>query len=129
MSESISEITKLETLLSKVKAHPRIAEAGMILCHNGIVRQSNRSGDKRVISLKVSVNRDRIQQIKKWAESQQGIIAVEIEALEGEFAVSDNLLFVVVAGDIRENVFSTMRETIEKIKAEGVQKIENYEIS
>ncbi len=47
----------LDSLIAGVKAHPEIARAGMILCHNGIVRESDRSGTKRVLALKVEVDR------------------------------------------------------------------------
>lgn len=121
-----SSSVSIESLLAEVKSHPNISRAGMILCHNGIVRESDRSGAKRVVSLRVEVNRPTIERIRAWAESRPGIVTVRIEALEGEFTVGDDLLFVIVAGDIRENVFGVMRETIERIKAEGVRKTELY---
>ena len=116
----------MERLIARVKEHPEIGRAGMILCHNGIVRESDRSGEKRVSALHVEVNRSEIERIRRWAESQMGIVAVAIEALDGEFHVGDDLLYVVVAGDVRENVFSTMRETVERIKSSGVHKTERY---
>jgi molybdopterin synthase catalytic subunit len=116
----------LERLIARVKKHPEIAGAGMILCHNGIVRNSDRSGEKRVTGLRVEVNHSEIERIRHAAQSRKGIVAVEIEALEGEFQVGDDLLYVVVAGDVRENVFSVMRETVEMIKAGGVTKTEYY---
>jgi molybdopterin synthase catalytic subunit len=116
----------LESLIARVKERPDIARAGMILCHNGIVRNSDRSGAKRVTALRVEVNHSEIERIRRRALSQKGIVAVEIEALEGEFQVGADLLYVVVAGDVRENVFSVMRDTVEMIKAEGVRKTEYY---
>jgi molybdopterin synthase catalytic subunit len=116
----------LESLIARVKKHPDIARAGMILCHNGIVRNSDRSGENRVTALRVEVNHSEIERIRRWALSRKGIVAVEIEALEGEFQVGQDLLFVVVAGDVRENVFSVMRDTVEMIKARGVSKAEYY---
>jgi molybdopterin synthase catalytic subunit len=116
----------LDSLIASVKQHPKISRAGMILCHNGIVRESDRSGEKLVRALRVEVNHSEIARIHRWAEAQMGIVAVAIEALEGEFQVGDDLLYVVVAGDVRENVFSVMRETVEKIKAQGVRKTERY---
>jgi molybdopterin synthase catalytic subunit len=124
-----SKSVSFARLVADIKARPDIARAGMILCHNGIVRGVDRSGSKRVISLKVAVDRAAIERIKAWGESRPGIVAVAIEALEGEFHVGDDLLFVIVAGDIRENVFAVMREIIEKIKSGGVQKTEVYEES
>jgi molybdopterin synthase catalytic subunit len=116
----------LERLIEKVKSHPQISRAGMILCHNGIVREFDRSGAIRVIGLRVVVNRSEIERVRLWAESQPGIVAVEVEAFDGEFHVGADLLYVVVAGDIRENVFAVMRETVERIKADGVSKTELY---
>lgn len=116
----------MDELIARVKRRSNIHEAGMILCHNGIVRNSDRSGKNRVASLRVRVNGEKIQEIRSWGESQPGIVAVEIEALEGEFHVGEDLLYVVVAGDIRENVFQVTREVVEKIKAEAVSKTEVY---
>jgi len=116
----------LDNLIAGIKAHAEIARAGMILCHNGIVRKSDRSGSKHVRALKVVVNRTAIERIRSWGESQPGIVAVAIEAFEGEFNVGDDLLFVVVAGDVRETVFSVTREIVERIKTEGVHKTEFY---
>lgn len=116
----------LEALIHRVKAHPDISQAGMILCHNGFVRASDRSGGRQVKSLSVKVDHPVVAQIQQWAESQQGIVAVAIEALEGELVVGDDLLYVVVAGDLREHVFSVMRETIERLKKQGVHKTEHY---
>jgi molybdopterin synthase catalytic subunit len=116
----------LDHLIAGIKAHPEIARAGMILCHNGIVRESDRSGSKHVRALKVVVDRTAIERIRSWGESQPGIVAVAIEAFEGELHVGDDLLLVAVAGDFRENVFAVTREIVERIKSEGVQKTEFY---
>ncbi len=121
-----ADLVSLDRLIARVKAHPQISRAGMILCHNGIVREFDRSGARRVRGLKVVVDRAEIERVRLWAKSQPGIVAVEIEAFEGEFRVGDDLLYVVVAGDVRENVFATMRETVERVKADGVHKTELY---
>jgi len=117
----------LEGLIARVKAHPEISRAGMILCHNGIVRGSDRSGARRVRALKVAVDSSAIEHIRSWGEAQPGIVTVAIEALSGELHVGDDLLFVVVAGDLRENVFEVMRQIIDRIKAGAVHKTEIYE--
>ncbi|MBI5569123.1 MAG: molybdenum cofactor biosynthesis protein MoaE [Desulfomonile tiedjei] len=116
----------LDRLVAGVKAHPEISRAGMILCHNGIVRGSDRSGARSVRALKVAVDSSAIERIRSWGESQPGIVTVAIQAMEGELHVGDDLLFVVVAGDIRENVFEITRQIIDRIKAGGVRKTEIY---
>lgn len=119
-------LDSLEGLLAKVKSHPNISRAGMILCHNGIVREFSRTDGKKVKSLNVKVDKLSIEKAKSWALSQPGIVEVEIKAFEGKFKVGDDLLYVVLAGDIRENVFNIMRELVEKIKTECVIKKEFF---
>jgi molybdopterin synthase catalytic subunit len=121
-----ANLVSLNSLIARVKAHPQISGAGMILCHYGIVREFDRSRARRVRGLRVVVNRSEIERIRLWAKSRPGIVAVEIEAFDGEFHVSDDLLYVVVAGDVRENVFAVTREIVERIKADGVRKTELY---
>ena len=119
-----SKPVSLEDLVKKIKSSPNISKAGMILCHNGIVRDFSRTGEKKVHALSVKVDKAQVEAVKSWAISQPGMVAVEIEALEGTFHVGDDLLFVALAGDIRENVFAVMRELIEKIKTTCVSKTE-----
>ena len=114
----------LEDMIATVKSHPDIGSAGMLLCHNGFVRATSRTGEN-VESLHVTADRKKIEEIREWALARPGVIAVEIEALEGTFTVGDDLLFVVLAGDIREHVFDAMRATVERLKTEGVSKVEH----
>ena len=39
-----SNAIALEPLVEKIKQHPDYPKAGMILCHNGVVRQTSRDG-------------------------------------------------------------------------------------
>jgi molybdopterin synthase catalytic subunit len=119
--------TSLGDLIQKAKSHPHIEKAGMILCHNGIVRAWDRDGAKKVRSVRVAFDQQKIEEVRSWAESQPGIVCVLMEAFEGELKVGDDLLFIVIAGDIRENVLSAMRDVIDKAKATAVQKTEIYE--
>lgn len=116
----------MDELIARVKAHPDIADAGMILCHNGIVRSSDRSGARKVEALHIEVADEKIREIHDWGQTLPGIVAVVIEALAGDFRVGDDLLYVVVAGDIRENVLDAMRQIVDRLKAEGVKKKEIY---
>jgi molybdopterin synthase catalytic subunit len=115
----------MDMLIAKVKAHPQISKAGMILCHNGIVRGSDRSGQKKVSRLDVRVHHEKIEQIRSWAESQPGIVCVIIEAVEGQLSVGDDLLYIVVAGDIRDHVVAALVGALDRVKSEGVTKVES----
>ncbi len=97
--------------------------AGMILIHNGIVRNSSRSGES-VCSVDVSVNRARLEEILNEARQFPGIVAVEAEITEGVLNVGDDVMLLGVAGDIRENVLNCLSATLNRIKKEVTSKME-----
>lgn len=116
----------LQDVIQKVRSHPDIHKAGMILVHNGFVRASDKTGSRQVQGVSVQADRGEIKKVQDWALSQPGIVAVAIEAFDGDLRVGDDLLYIVIAGDIRENVFPVLREAIERIKSSGVTKKEIY---
>ena len=106
----------LSALIEKVKRHPDAGKIGMILCHNGIVRATSRDG-RAVTGLRLTVDHPKLKQIITANKNRPGIveILVEIEA-ERDLAVGEDIMFIVVAGDIRENVVSVLKDTLEVIK-------------
>ena len=54
----------IATLLDKIKNHPDFHKAGMVLCHNGVVRGTARDG-RKVKGLRVAVNHEKLDAIKK----------------------------------------------------------------
>jgi molybdopterin synthase catalytic subunit len=98
---------------------------GMVLVHNGIVRGTTRDGAKTVTSIKVTPDRAKMQAICDEMQSRKGIFRVFAHANEGELFPGDDLLFLFVAGDIRENVKATFAEALDRIKSESVVKQEN----
>ena len=57
-------------------------------------------------------------------ERRPGIFKIVAEAAEGDLKPGDDLLFLVVAGDIREHVKATFAELLDRIKSEAVVKQE-----
>jgi molybdopterin synthase catalytic subunit len=95
----------------------------MILCHNGVVRGTSRDG-KPVAELTVKADRPRLDEILREMKSRPGIIEVLAEVREGKLMVGDDVMYVVVAGDIRENVFPILEETVNTIKRDVTKKTE-----
>jgi molybdopterin synthase catalytic subunit len=50
--------------------------------------------------------------------NKSGIVDVQIHHLIGDFNVGDDLVYVAVAGAHREQVFSVLREAVERYKGE-----------
>ena len=60
----------MESMMNQIKQHPDYHKAGMILCHNGVVRVTSREGDE-VTGLKVSVDHKRLDEIIKEQRKRQ----------------------------------------------------------
>jgi molybdopterin synthase catalytic subunit len=97
--------------------------AGMILLHNGIVRNTSRDG-RDVSSIEVKADRSRLAEIMEEAEALPGIIAADVEIVEGALKTGDDIMFLGVAADIRENAISAMAHVLDRIKKEVTAKRE-----
>ena len=113
-------------LIEKIKRHPDYEKVGMILCHNGVVRGRSRNG-RKVFGLKVSVDHAKLEQLLKEQKSKTGIVEILVQIAENkDLSVGDDVMLLLVAGDIRENVIPVLRETLEKIKTTVTEKIEFF---
>jgi molybdopterin synthase catalytic subunit len=110
-------------MIDKVKARPDFSRAGMILTHTGIVRGSSRDGSP-VSEVEVRADREALARVLAEVRARPGIIAVLAEVRDGRLKVGEEIMNVVVAGDIRENVFPVLMETVNRIKSEVTKKQE-----
>ena len=115
-----------DALLSKIKANPSYDQVGMILCHNGVVRGTSRDG-RKVTGLRVAVDRDRLAAVLDEQRARQGILDIQVEiAADKDLAVGDDVMMLVVAGDIRENVIASLTDTLNAIKSSVTAKTEFF---
>jgi molybdopterin synthase catalytic subunit len=113
-------------MLQAVKSHPDYHQAGMVLCHNGVVRATSRDG-RRVSGLSVHVDHDRLATVLQEARETPGIVDVQVEIAENRpLSVGDDVMVLVVAGDIRENVIRTLETTLNAIKTTVTSKTEFF---
>jgi len=117
---------KLEQLIERVKQHPDYHRAGMVLAHNGVVRQTSRDG-RQVTGLRVAVDRAKLEEIVARNKKTPGIVEILVEIFaDQDLAVGDDVMFLVVAGDIRETVLKVLGETLNAIKTTVTQKTEFF---
>lgn len=117
----------LEQIVEEIKRRPGFEEqAGMILLHNGTVRAWSRHGHRKVEAVEVFANELKIGEICQEIGSRPGIFAVTAQANQGKLKPGDDLLYLAVAGDLRENVLAAFAELLERVKSEGVEKREIY---
>ena len=113
----------LDAWLAEVKAEPGAADVGMYLCHNGVVRSYSRDG-KPVASMELSVDRDMLAEILSTAELMEGVSVVRAWVNEGHLEVGDDIMYVLVGGDIRDHVFEALGALVRMIKSEVVTETE-----
>ncbi len=115
----------ISATLAALKKEPGFTEkVGMVLVHNGVVRGTSRKDGRKVVAVEIAPDQAKVEAIRKEFESRPGIFRVLAEARTGRFVPGDDLLFLVVAGDLRENVKAALSELLDRIKAEAVAKKE-----
>lgn len=113
----------LNKMIETLKRHPESEKMGMIASHLGIVRGTSRDG-KMVKGIEVTYDHEIVKRIILDAKKLPGVVEVLVDTNEGHLKVGDEILAVAVGGDIRENVFPALIETVNRIKKEAVKKKE-----
>jgi len=111
--------------IAEMKKQPGFADnVGMILIHNGTVRGWSRNSKETVVALEVTPDLDKIEAIRQEFLKREGIYDIVADAKTGRFQPGDDLLFLIVAGDIRENIKPVLAELLDRVKAEAITKKE-----
>ncbi|CAB1056571.1 Molybdopterin synthase catalytic subunit MoaE (EC [Olavius sp. associated proteobacterium Delta 1] len=113
-------------MMQDIKSHPDFDRVGMVLCHNGVVRATSRDG-RKVSGLRVAADHEKLRQILAEQKQTPGILDIRVEIAEDrDLAVGDDVMLLLVAGDIRENVIAVLTETLNLIKSTVTTKTEYY---
>ncbi|MBC8432341.1 MAG: molybdenum cofactor biosynthesis protein MoaE [Desulfobacterales bacterium] len=114
-------------LINNIKKHPDYHRAGMILCHNGVVRSTSRDG-RKVSGLTISVDNEKLEQVVASNKQTPGIVEILVEFnANRNLSVGDDVMLLVVAGDIRETVIRVLTDTLNAIKTTVTHKTEFFE--
>ena len=116
-------VPDIDEWIRDVKSQPGSAAIGMILAHQGVVRGASRSGEP-VTGMLLSHDPARFAEVLAEAGTWPGIFAVRGWVNEGELSVGDDIMSLVVAGDIREHVFEGLQRLVALIKTEVVTESE-----
>ena len=117
------KVCPIDDWTREVKAEPGAAAIGMILAHQGIVRGTSRSGEP-VRGMMLRSDRGRLEEVLAEARSWPGVCAVRGWVNEGSLSVGDDIMRVLVAGDVRDNVFAALQRLVGLIKSEVVSESE-----
>jgi molybdopterin synthase catalytic subunit len=116
----------INKMMQDIKSHPDFDTVGMVLCHNGVVRATSRDGC-RVSGLRVAADHEKLKHILAEQKQRSGIVDIRVEIAENrDLSVGDDVMLLLVAGDIRENVIAVLSETLNLIKSTVTSKTEYY---
>jgi molybdopterin synthase catalytic subunit len=116
----------LQRLLEKVKRHPDFSKAGMVLCHKGVVRGFSRDG-RKVSGIRIAVDSGKLALLVSEKKRLSGIVEILVEIDDQNVLnVGDDIMHLVVAGDVRENVIDVLSATLDEIKNTVTRKTEFF---
>lgn len=126
----------LDQWLREAKQDPTASDCGMYLAHNGVVRQTAKAQVRRgetglppVTGLFFSYDRGKLDAAIRAAKAMPGIGYVRVWLNEGELKVGDDIMLVLVGGDIRPRVIDTLQSLVGEIKQNCVVEEERYALS
>ena len=132
MSKKVSP--SMDAWMKEAKAHESADKIGMYLTHNGIVRKSAKAkvrlgeeNTKNVTGMLFSYDQEKVDAAIKETYEMEGIYYVKAWLNEGELTVGDDIMYVLIGGDIRPRVIDALQFLVGKLKNECVEETEVYE--
>ncbi len=112
----------LQDTIDVMKKKTGFRKAGAIATFVGVVRGSTEEGEE-VQRLMLEAYEDKANEVLASICSdlrkRPGIVDVQIHHLLGEFDVGEDLVYVLVAGSHRRDVFPVLEEAVERYKKEA----------
>ena len=105
----------------------------MFLVHNGTVRQTAKAKVRQgkedtdaVTGMIFRYDAEKVEQAAAAARKMDGIYYVRVWLNEGELSLGDDIMFVLVGGDIRPHVIDALQSLVGTIKTNCVIEQELY---
>ena len=133
MSSSRQTPPSMDVWLKEAKAHESAPKIGMYLTDNGTVRQTARArvrqGDtsaKPVTGMRFSYDREKLDAVIADTYRMEGIYYIRVWLNEGLLEPGDDIMYVLLGGDIRPHVIDGLQYLVSRIKSECVTETELY---
>ena len=122
----------MDLWLKEAKESPKAAMVGMFLVHNGVVRETPKAlvrkgldQGNRVIGMDFSYNQLKVDRVIEDTYKLEGVYYIKVWLNHGYLELGDNIMYILIGGDIRPHVVDALQFIVEKIKTECVTEIEN----
>ena len=119
--------------LREAKASKTASKCGMYLVHNGVVREDakamvrmNASGTKPVTGMDFDYDAEKIEAAIAQTYKMDGIYFIRVWLAKGHLEVGDDIMQVLIGGDIRPHVVDALQSLVGTIKNSCVSEVEVY---
>lgn len=127
------EVPSMDAWLKEAKAHESAPRIGMYLTHNGVVRQDAKAKVRggaesdAVTGMFFDYDSAKVDAAIADAYKMEGIYYVRVWLNRGELTVGDDIMYVLIGGDIRPHVVDALQALVGKIKTECVVERERFD--
>ena len=125
------QIPSVDAWLREAKAHESAPLCGMYLTHNGTVRQTAKAkvryGEektKEVTGMIFSYDEEKVNAVIADTYKMDGIYYIRVWLNEGELKTGDDIMYVLIGGDIRPRVVDALQYLVSRVKNECVVETE-----
>lgn len=121
----------MDAWLKEAKKDQNAAKVGMFLVHNGVVRQSPKAkvregidDGSEVVGMEFSYDLKKVNKYIDETYKMDGIYYIKVWLNQGHLLVGDDIMYILIGGDIRPHVIDGLQFLVEKIKTLCVVEIE-----
>ena len=121
----------MDAWLREAKAHESAPKIGMYLTHNGIVRQTAKAmvrngaeNTQAVTGMEFSYDAAKVDAVIADTYRMEGIYYIKVWLNEGTLDVGDDIMYVLIGGDIRPRVVDALQYLVGRVKNECVVETE-----
>ena len=124
-------VPSIDAWLKEAKAHETAPLCGMYLTHNGTVRQTAKAkvrcgaeDTKEVTGMIFSYDEEKVNAVIADTCKMDGIYYIKVWLNEGRLQVGDDIMYVLIGGDIRPRVVDALQYVVGRVKNECVVETE-----
>ena len=121
----------IDAWLKEAKSHESAPLCGMYLTHNGTVRQTAKAkvrygeeDTKDVTGMFFSYDAEKVDAVIADTYKMEGIYYIKVWLNEGELSMGDDIMYVLIGGDIRPRVVDALQYLVSRVKNECVVETE-----
>lgn len=127
------ERPSMDEWMQEAKNSTNADKIGMYLTHNGVVRKTAKAVVRGTVTqanevkgMWFSYDQNKVDKIIEEVKQFEGIYYVRVWLNEGELKVGDDIMYVLIGGDIRPHVMESLDYLVGRIKKECVTEKEIF---